>query len=93
MHDTFGFENENRFLLKSKISPTQVAVQVVKYFLFYKSILTFSLLFTIGNRVIKLTKSFGNQFKDFVQTNECVLLVVGKEYIFSEQEKQLSELY
>ena len=88
MHDTFGFENENRLLLKSKT--THVAVQVVKCFLFYKSMLTFSLLFTIGNRVIKLTDSFENQLKDFVQMNEYVLLVVGKEYIFSEQEKQLS---
>ena len=74
-------------LLKSKTSPTQVAVKVVKCFLFYKSILTFSLLFAIGNRVIKVTKSFENQLKDFVQMNECVLLVVGKQYIFSEQEK------
>ena len=90
MHDTFGFENEKRLLLKSKTSPTHVAIQVVKCFLFYKSILTFFLLFTIGNRVIKLTESFENQLKDFVQMNECVLLVVGKEYIFSEQEKQLS---
>ena len=90
MHDTFGFENENRLLLKSKTSPTHVAVQVVKCFLFYKSILTFSLLFTIGNRVIKLTQSFENQLKDFFQMNECILPVIGKEYIFSEQEKQLS---
>ena len=51
--------------------------------------LIFSLLFTIGNRVIKLTESFENQLKDFVQMNECVLLVVGKENIFSEQEKQV----
>ena len=42
LHDTFGLENENRLLLKSKTSPTHVAVQVVKCFLFYKSILTFS---------------------------------------------------
>ena len=89
MHDTFGFENEKRLLLKSKTSPTHVAVQVVKCFLFYKSILTFSLLFTISNRVIKLTECFENQLKDFVQMNECVLLVVGKEYIFGEQKKQL----
>ena len=67
MHDTFGFENENRHLLKSKTSLTHVTVQVVKCFLFYKSILTFSLFFiTIGNRVIKLTESFENQLKDFV---------------------------
>ena len=84
MHDTFGFENENRLLLKSKNSSTYVAVQVVKRFLFYKSILTLSLLFTIGNRVIKLTESFENQLKEFVQINECILLVVGKKYIFSE---------
>ena len=90
IHDTFSFENENRLLLKSKTNPTHVAVQVVKSFLFYKSILAFSLLFTIGNRVIKLTESFENQLKDFVQMNECVLFVVGKEYIFSAQGKRLS---
>ena len=90
MRDTFCFENENRLLLKSKTSPTQVAIQVVKCFLFYKYILTFSLLLTIGNRVITLTESFENQLKDFVQMNECVLLGVGKEHIFSEQENQLS---
>ena len=76
--------------LKSKTSHTHIAVQVVKCFLFYKSILTFSILLTSGNRVTKLTEIFKNQLKDFVQMNECVLLVVGKEYIFSEQEKQLS---
>ena len=89
MHDTFGFENDNWLLLKSKTSRTHVVVQFVKCFLFYKFILTFSLLFTIGNRVIKLTESFENQPKDFVQMNKCVLFVVGKEYIFNEQEKQL----
>ena len=89
MHDTSGFENENHSS-SSKTSPTHVAVPVVKCFFFYKSILTFSLLFTIDNRVIKLTVSFENQLKDFFQMNECVLLVVGKEYNFSEQEKQLS---
>ena len=89
MHDTFGFENKNGLLIKSKTSPTHVTVKVLKCFFFYKSILTFSLLFTIANRVIKVTESFENQLKDFVQMNECVLLVVGKEHIFSEQEKQL----
>ena len=89
MHDAFGFENENRLLLKLKTSPTHVAVQVVKRFLFYKSIPTFSSLSTIGNIVIELTESFKNRLKDFVQMNECVLLGVSKEYIFSEQEKQL----
>ena len=43
-----------------------------------------------GSLKVKLTESFEIQLKDFVQMNESVLLVVSKEYIFSEQEKQLS---
>ena len=90
MHDAFGFENQNRLLLQMKKSPTEIAIQIAKRYLFYKSIPTFSTLFPITPRVLEFVEDFENSVKCCIKVNAAVAIGAENYYEFNEMEQQLN---
>lgn len=89
-HNTFIFENENHFILKMQKSPTHLALQIARRYMFEKSL---SLLDK------KLNKSNGfnifceryltGRLKTTFKVNGCTLIGKGKNYELNKNEQEL----
>lgn len=86
-NDVFQFENENRFLLNMKQSPTHIDVQICKRYTFYKSVSTFRQLFEISSRVHEFAENFNNKLKFFTCIDNTLLLGHGKHKSFDLEEQ------
>ena len=87
VHSSFPFENQNRFLLQMKKSPTRIITQIVQRLLFYQSMSVITDQIVISNNVHTFcAKTSKHRLLYFSKFDECTLIGCGKDYVLNAEE-------
>lgn len=91
LNNCFSFEDENRKILDSKKSPTFVAIQLAKKYLFKSAVNSFEAKFNISQNVKSLCEQiFSNRAKIFHKVGNVNL--IGSGIVYDLKESELNKL-
>ncbi|XP_074107779.1 uncharacterized protein LOC141533026 isoform X2 [Cotesia typhae] len=89
-HNTFVFESENHFLLKLQKSPTNIAIQIARRYLFEKALSPLQKKINVSEPFLKFCgKNLSGRLKNFFEVDGCILIGNGKEYYLNDIERKL----
>ncbi|CAD6233226.1 GSCOCG00012264001-RA-CDS, partial [Cotesia congregata] len=89
-HNTFVFESENHFLLKLQKSPTNIAIQIARRYLFKKALSPLQKKIHVSEAFLKFCgKNLTGRLKNFFEVDGCILIGKGKEYSLNDNERNL----
>ncbi|XP_074107735.1 uncharacterized protein LOC141532993 [Cotesia typhae] len=89
-HSTFIFENENHFILKMQKSPTHLALQIARRFIFEKSVPALNRKLIKSNDFnIFCERNLTGRLKKIFQIDGCTLIGKGQDYQLTITEQKL----